>query len=106
MLALLFDAAHGLKTLNIQVGFLSTLLCDITVWDPSYATYVNKLESVQRFAAMVVTKIWYDNYDALFNQLNWERLSTRKKKKRKISLFFKLVFYLYFYFIFPFFLSV
>ena len=49
MLALLFDAAHGLKTLNIQVGFLSTLLCDVTVWDPSYATYVNKLESVQRF---------------------------------------------------------
>jgi len=83
MLALLFDAAHGLKTLNIQVGFLSTLLCDIAVWDPSYATYVNKLESVQRFTAKVETKIWYDNYDALLNQLNWERHSTRKKKHKK-----------------------
>ena len=91
MLALLFDAAHGLKTLNIQVGFLSTLLCDITLWDPSYATYVNKLES--RFAAKVETKIWYDNYDALLNHLNWERVSTKKKKKTKsISLFFKFVF--------------
>ena len=37
---------------------------------PNYATHVNKLELVQKFAARFVTRRWSDNYDCLLNHLN------------------------------------
>ena len=53
-----------------------------SLWDPNYAIYVKKLESVQKLAARFVTGRWYDNYDSLLSHLNWPELSTRRKKQK------------------------
>ena len=42
-----------------------------SLWDPNYAIYVNKLESVQKIAARFVTGRWHYNYDSLLSLLNW-----------------------------------
>ena len=53
-----------------------------SLWDPNYATHVNMLESVQKFAARFVTSRWSDNYDSLLSHLNWPKLCTRRKKQK------------------------
>ena len=52
------------------------------LWDPNYATHVNKLESVQKFGARFVTRRWSDNYNSLLSHLKWPKLNTRRKKQK------------------------
>lgn len=59
---------------------LTTLDYCSSLWDPNYATHVNKLESVQKFVARFVTSRWSDNYDSLLSHLNWPKLCTRRNK--------------------------
>ena len=61
---------------------LPTLDYCSSLWDPNYATHVNKLESVQKFTASFVTSKWSDDYDSLLSHLNWPKLSTRRKKQK------------------------
>ena len=61
---------------------LPTLDYCSSLWDPNYAIHVNKLESLQKFAARFVTGRWHDNYDSLLSHLNWPELSTTRKKQK------------------------
>ena len=50
--------------------------------DSNYASHVNKLESVQKFAARFVTRRWSDNCESLLSHHNWPKLCTRRKKQK------------------------
>ena len=50
------------------------------VWDPYQATFSNKLETIQKFAAKLATGLWASGQDAI-NQLNWPPLAMRRKKQ-------------------------
>ena len=43
---------------------------------------MNRLESVQKFAARLVTKRWKAPHDQLLRTLKWERLTLRRKKQK------------------------
>lgn len=53
-------------------------------WDPTYATYINQLESVQRFAARLCTKQWQGSCSQLLSQLKWPPLYTRRSRQKVI----------------------
>ena len=62
---------------------LPTLDYCSSLWDPHHATHVDRLESVQRFAAKIVSKRWNrSEYDEALSRLKWERLSLRRKKQK------------------------
>ncbi len=46
---------------------------------PTYSTYVRKLDRVQEFAAKVVTRKWSATGSDLVNQLGWPRLHLRRQ---------------------------
>ena len=47
------------------------------VWDPPHKTHLKKLESVQSFAARIVTGNWVDSSQALKSKLQWPSLASR-----------------------------
>ena len=51
------------------------------VWDPYQATFSNKLETIQKFAAKLATGLWASGHDAI-NKLNWPPLAMRRKKQK------------------------
>ena len=62
---------------------LPTLDYCSSLWDPHHTTHVDRLESVQRFAAKIVSKRWNTSeYDDILSRLKWERLSLRRKKQK------------------------
>ena len=65
-----------------QCLVLPTLDYCSSVWDPAAETLICQLESVQRFAARLVTKRWSSPPDQLIHSLNWSTLQTRRKNKR------------------------
>ena len=65
-----------------QCLVLPTLDYCSSVWDPAAETLICQLESVQRFAARLVTKRWSSPPDQLIHSLNWSTLQTRRKKQK------------------------
>ena len=51
--------------------------CSI-VWDPTSSTLAEKLESVQRFAAKLCSKRWYN----IIQALNWPTLHSRRSRQK------------------------
>ena len=47
------------------------------VWDPATSTLINRMESVQKFAAKLCMKRWSDSSDSLVSGLNWATLRYR-----------------------------
>ena len=56
------------------------------VWDPNYTLYIDKLESVQRFATKVILRDWNSCYNDQMKLLNLPLLSIRRKRQ-KLSLY-------------------
>ena len=54
------------------------------------AVRTEKLESVQRFAARIVTNNWSGSHSELLSKVNWPSLSTRRRK-RKVALYYRIV---------------
>ena len=50
------------------------------VWDPATLTLINRMESVQKFAAKLCTKRWSDSSDSLVSGLNWATLRYRRSR--------------------------
>ena len=48
------------------------------VWDPPHKTHLKKLESVQSFAARIITGNWVDSSQALKSKLQWPSLASRR----------------------------
>ena len=61
---------------------LPTLDYCSSVWDPAAVTLISQLESVQRFAARLVTKHWSSPPDQLIHSLNWPTLQARRRKQK------------------------
>ena len=60
------------------------------VWDELSVTLSDKLQKLQNRAARVITRSSYDtSASILLNRLNWDNLSTRRKKL-KVTLMFKM----------------
>ena len=53
-----------------------------SVWDPTSSTLVEKLESVQRFAAKLCSKRWSDSPTTLSKALNWPTLHSRRSRQK------------------------
>ena len=61
------------------------------VWDELSVTLSDKLQKLQNRAARVITRSsYYTSASILLNRLNWDNLSTRRKKL-KATLMFKLI---------------
>ena len=60
------------------------------VWDPNYTLYIDKLESVQKFATKVILRDWNSCYNDRMKVLNLPLLSIRRKKQ-KLSLCYRIV---------------
>ena len=61
------------------------------VWDELSVTLSDKLQKLQNKAARVITRSSYDtSASILLNRLNWDNLSTRRKKL-KATLMFKII---------------
>ena len=61
------------------------------VWDELSVTLSDKLQKLQNRAARVITRSSYDtSASILLNRLNWDHLSTRRKKL-KATLMFKII---------------
>ena len=61
------------------------------VWDKLSVTLSDKLQKLQNRAARVITRSSYDTTASiLLNRLNWDNLSTRRKKL-KATLMFKII---------------
>jgi hypothetical protein len=62
------------------------------VWDNCGQTNCNRLEKIQREAARIVTGLSiYASFDSIYKETGWETLSTRRKVKKKLLLFYKIV---------------
>ena len=61
-----------------------------SLWDPHFSVHSNKLESVQKFAARLVTRNWRGNYDELLLRLQWPTLSVRRRKQ-KVALCYRIL---------------
>ena len=53
-----------------------------SLWDPNHSTIIEKLESVQKLAARIVTREWHSNYSTHLNRLNWSRLEAIRKRQK------------------------
>ena len=53
-----------------------------SVWDPHAVTQIDRLESVQRFAAKLCTKRWSDPPSQLMMSLRWPSLRTRRSRQK------------------------
>ena len=61
------------------------------VWDELSVTLSDKLQKLQNRAARVITRSSYDtSASILLNRLNWDNLSTRRKKL-KATVMFKII---------------
>ena len=60
------------------------------MWDPNYTLYVDKLESVQKFATKVILRDWNSCYNYWMKLLNLLLLSIRRKKQ-KLFLCYRIV---------------
>ena len=60
---------------------LPTLDYCSSVWDPAAVTLISQLESVQSFAARLVTKCWSSPPDQLIHSLSSSTLQARRKKQ-------------------------
>ena len=61
-----------------------------SLWDPHYKVHVNRLESVQTFAARMATKCWSDDGKGLKARLGWPELAVRRLQQ-KVSLCRRIV---------------
>ncbi len=61
---------------------LPTLDYCSSLWDPYYEVHIKRLESVQKFAARLVSKRWQAPHDQLLKSLRWEHLALRRKKQK------------------------
>ena len=82
--------SSGLKSLTlVTANLFKTLIlphldyCS-SVWDPYHTTVINKLESVQKFAAKLCTKHWSDTYSSLLDTLSWPTLQCRRSRQKVI----------------------
>ena len=60
------------------------------VWDPNYTLYIDKLESVQKFATKVILRDWNSCYNNRMKLLNLPLLSIWRKRQ-KLSLRYTIV---------------
>ena len=60
---------------------LPTLHYCSSLWDPHFAIHINKLESIQKFAARMFTRNWQGTYPDLLTRLHWPTLSIRRRQK-------------------------
>ena len=60
------------------------------VWDPNYTLYIDKLESVQKFATKVILRDWNSCYNDRMKLLYLPLLSIRCKRQ-KLSLCYRIV---------------
>ena len=61
---------------------LPTLDYCSSLWDPHYAIYSKKLESVQTFAARIISKSWRSSSSNLSSSLQLPSLSVRRRKQK------------------------
>ena len=74
-----------------QALILSHFDCCSPVWHELNVTLSDKLQKLQNRAARVITRSTYDtSASLLLNRLNWDNLSTRRKKL-KATLMFKII---------------
>ena len=85
-LGLLYRLLHKASPTALNQLYKSLVLPTLdycsSLWDPYYENHVNRLESVQKFAARLVTKRWKAPHDQLLRTLKWERLTVRRKKQK------------------------
>ena len=61
-----------------------------SLWDPHYAVHSRKLESVQTFAARIISKDWRGSSSDLTSRLQLPSLSIRRRKQ-KVALCYRIV---------------
>ena len=69
---------------------LPTLDYCSSLWDPCYTVHSKKLESVQSFAARVITKSWRGSVTYLLSRLQLPSLELRRRKQ-KVALCYRIL---------------
>ena len=78
-------SSKSLLTLYISIVRPILKYCSV-VWDPS-STYSSILESTQFFALKVISKSWSSSYSHLLLTLKIDRLSSRRKYNKLLTIF-------------------
>ena len=69
---------------------LPTLDYCLSLWDPHFAIYSKKLESVQTFTTRIISKNWRGSSSDLASRLQLPSLSIRRRKQ-KVSLCYRII---------------
>ena len=85
-LGFMYRFFHGADSATLSYLYKCLVLPHLdycsAVWDPSTITLINKLESVQKFVAKLVTKCWSTPSDYLLPSLNWCTLQVRRRRQK------------------------